>query len=106
MNNVSLHNGHAVGGKILPQFDSLVTHLAQETIQMGHCSAGLVVEDDQAPWVRPVVRHGVLQPPVRVTPVARHAVPQDAGILSGLKRFDHRRVQQMTPQPSGPRAAI
>ena len=62
---------------------------------MRHGAAGNVVQGHQAPVAGPAIGQTALQPAIRIAPVARHRVPQNAGDSERQNAPRHRGMQQI-----------
>src|SRR5512144_126561 len=65
-----------------------------KAFEMVHRAARQIVQDHEAPWLRPALSDGAVGPAVGIVPVARDGVPEHAAMLVAREIFDHGRLQQ------------
>ena len=95
-------NRHAIGWEVLPELHALILQHAEKLVQVHHCPARNIVQDNQAPLVRSGVLKCAIDPCAGIAPISGNAVPQHAREFSGLKYLDRRRIQQVLSNLPGP----
>src|SRR5215207_5184763 len=81
-------------GKVLMETRAGFSGAVDKAFEMVHRAAGQVVQDHQAPRLRPALLQGPVGPAVGVVPVARDRIPEHAAMLVAREIFDHGRLQQ------------
>src|SRR5215207_8381897 len=81
-------------GKVLMETRAGFSGAVDKAFEMVHRAAGQVVQDHQAPRLRPALLQGPVGPAVGIVPVARDRIPEHAAMLVAREVFDHGRLQQ------------
>src|SRR4051794_33570483 len=75
----------AVGRMLLAKPRARLPGRIEEAVEVAHRPGRQVVEDEQRPGLRPALRQRALDPAVRIAPVARDRVPEDAAVALALE---------------------
>ena len=94
LNDPPIENGYAIRREILSQADAKLDGRIEKAFEIAHSASRKIMKYHDGPGLCSTLRERAFDPTVRVLPVARDRVPEDAGHPLRREHLDHCRIEQ------------